>query len=204
MPAACCCLFLLLDEKEPKNQGRLHRTSPRPSKGLTLRSRSTFCEGKRQAPLREGQALSRPLRALPRPAALPPRPARWGVGVPAHGKLVGSVTPTDITHALFRHCGLDPQSPKPPEDYTLIVGWLSRFRVTVLLDCFVVPPRNDVQCSRCFDTGNMNAVHGIGVPGHGVHEYVGLEGMSYRARDEGAYLCLRLVFFIPFPRAPKT
>ncbi len=61
--------FLLLDEKEPKNQGRLYRASPRPSKGLTLRSRSTFCEGKRQALLREGQALSRPLQALPRPAA---------------------------------------------------------------------------------------------------------------------------------------
>ena len=83
--AAACFFFLLLDEKEPKNQGRLHRTFPRPSKGLTLRSRSTFCEGKRQAPLREGQALSRPLRALPRPAAGPPHPTQSRLGVPAHG-----------------------------------------------------------------------------------------------------------------------
>ncbi len=79
--------FLLLDEKEPKNQGRLHRTFPRPSKGLTLRSRSTFCEGKRQAPLREGQALSRPLRALPRPAAGPPHPTQSRLGVPGPGVL---------------------------------------------------------------------------------------------------------------------
>ena len=73
--------------KEPKDQGRLHRTSPRLSKRLTLRSRSTFSEGKRQAPLREGQAFSHPLRALPRPAAGPPRPPRLGFGVPVHGAL---------------------------------------------------------------------------------------------------------------------
>ncbi len=48
--------------KGRKNQGRLNRSSPRPSKCLTLRSRSDFFEVKRQAPLREGQALSRPLR----------------------------------------------------------------------------------------------------------------------------------------------
>ena len=71
--------------KEPKDQGRLHRTSPRLSKRLTLRSRSTFCEGKRQAPLREGQPFSHPLRALPRPAARPPRPTRLVFGEPAHG-----------------------------------------------------------------------------------------------------------------------
>ena len=65
--------------KEPKDQGRLHRTSPRPSKGLTLRSRSAFYEGKRQAPLREGQALSRPLRALPRPAAEARAPSPVGL-----------------------------------------------------------------------------------------------------------------------------
>ena len=66
-----------------KNQGRLHRSSPRPSKRLTLRSRSDFCEVKRQAPLCEGQALSRPLRALPRPSAMPPHPTRSSVGVPS-------------------------------------------------------------------------------------------------------------------------
>ena len=71
--------------KEPKDQGRLHRTSPRLSKRLTLRSRSTFCEGKRQAPLREGQTFSHPLRALPRPAAGPAHPPRSGFIVPVHG-----------------------------------------------------------------------------------------------------------------------
>ena len=52
--------FLFLDKKEAKNQGRHHRSFPRPSKCLTLRSWSAFYEGKRQAPLREGQALSQP------------------------------------------------------------------------------------------------------------------------------------------------
>ncbi len=47
-------------------------------KCLTLRSRSTFCEGKRQAPLREGQAFSSslgqaPLPFWPGPRALPGR-----------------------------------------------------------------------------------------------------------------------------------
>ena len=93
MPAACFLCSFPLDgkskirhkSKEPKDQGRLHRTSPRLSKRLTLRSRSTFCEGKRQAPLREGQPFSHPLRALPRPAAPPPRPPRSGFGVSIHG-----------------------------------------------------------------------------------------------------------------------
>ena len=56
--------------KGRKNQGRLNRSSPRPSKCLTLRSRSDFFEVKRQAPLHEGQALSRPLRTLPRTSAM--------------------------------------------------------------------------------------------------------------------------------------
>ena len=51
-------MFLPLDRKEPKDQGRLNRTSPRLSKRLTLRSRSAFCEGKRQAPLCEGDFCS--------------------------------------------------------------------------------------------------------------------------------------------------
>jgi hypothetical protein len=102
MPAACCCLFLLLDEKEPKNQGRLHRTSPRPSKGLTLRSRSAFCEGKRQAPLREGQALSRPLRALPRPAAVPPRLSQSGLAFPT----TVSVGFTFVLNDIFPRLGV--------------------------------------------------------------------------------------------------
>ena len=28
-------------------------------------------------------------------------------------------------------------------------------------------------------------------------------GMSYRLRDEGAYLCLRLAFYVPFPLMGK-
>ena len=76
-----------LDGKGLKDQGRHHRTSPQPSKCLTLRSRRAFCEGKRQAPLCEGQALSQLLRALPRMSAPPPRPTQSMFGVPTHGKL---------------------------------------------------------------------------------------------------------------------
>ena len=91
--------------KEPKDQGRLHRTSPRLSKRLTLRSRSTFCEGKRQAPLREGQALSHPLRALPRPAASPPRPPRSGFGVSIHGVRCFHFRSKRHFHTPCRHGG---------------------------------------------------------------------------------------------------
>ena len=83
-----------LERKGTKVQGRLHRTSPRLSKHLTLRSRSTFCEGKRQAPLREGQALSHPLRALP-------RPTRSVFGEP----LLEALLPLHFIHALYPHGG---------------------------------------------------------------------------------------------------
>ena len=92
---ACGLLFYVpfpLMGKEPKDQGRLHRTSPRLSKRLTLRSRSAFSEGKRQAPLREGQPFSHPLRALPRPAAGPAHPPRSGFIVPVHGMLGSRLT----------------------------------------------------------------------------------------------------------------
>ena len=62
------------------NQRRLH---------LLLRHRQ---RGKRQAPLREGQPFSHPLRALPRPAALPPRPTQSVFGVPTHGTRKGNCT----------------------------------------------------------------------------------------------------------------
>ena len=71
--ASVVFLSFCLETKGPKVQGRLHRTSPRLSKRLTLRSRSAFCEGKRQAPLREGQPFSHPLRALPRHVGRVPR-----------------------------------------------------------------------------------------------------------------------------------
>ena len=90
--ASVVFLSFCLETKGPKVQGRLHRASPRLSKRLTLRSRSAFCEGKRQAPLREGQPFSHPLRALPRPAALPPRPTRSVFGVPTHGTRKGNCT----------------------------------------------------------------------------------------------------------------
>ena len=90
--ASVVFLSFCLETKGPKVQGRLHRTSPRLSKRLTLRSRSAFCKGKRQAPLREGQPFSHPLRALPRPAAPPPRPPRSGFGVPNHGMLGSRLT----------------------------------------------------------------------------------------------------------------
>ena len=43
-------LFLLLDEKEPKNQGQNHRPSARPPKRLTFKSGSDFCKVKRKRP----------------------------------------------------------------------------------------------------------------------------------------------------------
>ena len=42
--------FLLLDEKEPKNQGQNHRPSARPPKRLTFKSGSDFCKVKRKRP----------------------------------------------------------------------------------------------------------------------------------------------------------
>ena len=129
--------FLLLDEKEAKNQGRLHRTSARPSKGLTLRSRSTFCEGKRQAPLREGQALSRRSRA------------RW---------------PLVSLSPLTTHFRLKPSSRALTRDLlnrqrTIFLVVALRIGSAESSICFVVPPRNDRQSSRRFDSGNMNAAH---------------------------------------------
>ncbi len=59
-----------LTKKEAKKSRPKPSASPRSSKGLILRSRSAFFECKRQAPLREGQAFSRPLRPLPRVLAV--------------------------------------------------------------------------------------------------------------------------------------
>ena len=93
-----------LDMKGPKDQGRHHGTSPQPSKCLTLRSRRAFCEGKRQAPLCEGQALSQLLRALPRMSAPPPRPIQSMFGVPTHGKLFFELFLGFAPTAASRHC----------------------------------------------------------------------------------------------------
>ena len=45
------------------------------------------------------------------------------------------------------------------------LGDFTRLRLTVLLDCFVVPPRNDGQSSSRFDTRNMNAIDEIPLRG---------------------------------------
>jgi hypothetical protein len=96
-------LFLLLDEKQPKNQGRLHRTSPRLSKRLTFKSGSACRQT--QAPLRESQAFSHPLRALPRPAAPPPRPTQSRVGIPGLRDGLETLPPLYRTPSLCRHRG---------------------------------------------------------------------------------------------------
>ena len=98
---------------EAKGSRPTPSASPRPSKGLTLRSRSAFCEGKRQAPLSEGQALSRPLQALPRPSA----------GARAPNPVEGGRSHSRRFHLLFlcRHRGLDPRSPTPKGGYTRII-----------------------------------------------------------------------------------
>jgi len=66
-------LPFLLDEKGPKNQGRLNRTSPRLPKRLTSRSGSDFCEVKRKRPSVKVKRLVIPCRASPHGAhASPP------------------------------------------------------------------------------------------------------------------------------------
>ena len=57
----CLLLSFLLDQKGPKSQGQNHRPAAQSPNRLTFRSGSDFCEVKRQAPLRENQAVSRPL-----------------------------------------------------------------------------------------------------------------------------------------------
>ena len=111
-------LFLLLDEKEPKNQGQNEWSAARQPKRLTFRSGSDFCEVKRQAPLRESQAFSLPLQAPLRVLAASPRPARSSVGVPAHGRFSRHVMPTlvcamaGIYACVFLFVLLDKNEPK--------------------------------------------------------------------------------------------
>ena len=50
-----------------------------------------------------------------------------------------------------------PQWIKTPRMCRYLWGDFTLLRLTVLLDCFVVPPRNDVQSSSRFDTRNINA-----------------------------------------------
>ena len=90
-----------LDRKGPKGQGQNKWPTRGRPKCLTFRLRSDFCEVKRQTPLCEGQALSRPLQALPRTSAMPPHPTRWSVGVPALcGLFLNSRTTKNPTHPL--------------------------------------------------------------------------------------------------------
>ena len=129
---ACHLLSFSLERKGPKVQGRLNRSSPRPSKCLTLRSRSDFFEVKRQAPLREGQALSRPLRTLPRTSAVPlaPNPvgrrrsrSRWATLRPLG--LIAEEHPRSPERqgvpSAQGIAGLRPRSPKGKRYYSTIL-----------------------------------------------------------------------------------
>ena len=97
-------LSFCLETKGPKIQGRHHRSFPRPSKCLTLRSRSDFFEVKRQAPLREAQALSRPLQAQlgcrPSLPAQPGLPLTSQVYKPYSGRLRETFHPCLSAHVI--------------------------------------------------------------------------------------------------------
>ena len=87
-------------------------------KCLTLRSRSTFCEGKRQAPLGEGQAFSSslgqaPLPFWPGPRAHPGRVLAFPHTVP----VVFTFTLNDTLPPQTIMADRDPPSLTPPEDY---------------------------------------------------------------------------------------
>ncbi len=76
MPAARFFTFLLLDEKEPKNQGQNHRPSARPPKRLTFKSGSDFCKVKRKRPSLKVKRLVVPW------ATAPPRFGRARAPIP--------------------------------------------------------------------------------------------------------------------------
>ena len=80
------------------------------SKCLTLRSLSTFSEGKRQAPLRECQAFSSSLGQVPLPfwQGLRAHPGR-GLANPTTVSVVFTFVLKDTFTPLGSHCGLDPQ-----------------------------------------------------------------------------------------------
>ena len=73
MPAACFLCSFPLDGKSkirhkskgPKDQGRLHRTSPRLSKHLTFKSGSDFCKVKRKRPSLKVKRLAIPCGRFP-------------------------------------------------------------------------------------------------------------------------------------------
>ncbi len=94
-------------------------------KCLTLRSRSTFCEGKRQAPLGEGQAFSSsfgqaPLPFWPGPRALPGR----GLAFPHTASVVFTFTLNDTLPPPNPHGG-----PRPAISYALGTHFSSSLRV---------------------------------------------------------------------------
>ena len=102
--------FLLLDEKEPKNQGRLHRASPRLSKRLTFRSGSDFCKVKRKRPSVKVKRLAIPCGRFPaRQPRLPAQPG-WVLAFPlvAYGRKppLQRTTPQPITQFLPQKYGV--------------------------------------------------------------------------------------------------
>ena len=114
--------FLLLDEKESKNQGRLHRSSSRLSKRLTIKLGSDFCKVKRK----------RPSLKVKRLAILCGRFPAWRPSLPAHPSRYLAFQPTvsivftfvlnDILPPQTLMADKDPPSLAPPEDYILVVA----------------------------------------------------------------------------------
>ena len=101
--------FLLLDEKEPKNQGQNHRPSARPPKRLTFKSGSDFCKVKRKRPSLKVKRLVVPW------ATAPPRFGRAHAPNPVEVWRTRPRCPLFslsflTTHSRpWSHCGLDPQ-----------------------------------------------------------------------------------------------
>ena len=133
-------LFLLLDEKEPKNQGQNHRPCARPPKRLTFKSGSDFCKVKRKRPSLKVKRLVAPW------ATAAPRFGRARAPSPGEGRRSRTRWPLVSLSPLTTPFRPKPSSRAQTRDL------LNRQRATFLVValrigsaessiCFVVPPR---------------------------------------------------------------
>ena len=102
--------------KEPKDQGRLHRTSPRLSKRLTFKSGSAFRECKRKRPSLKVKRLAIPCGRFPaRRPGLPTHPGR-ALANPPTVSVVFTFVLNDTFPLQTLMADKDPPSLTPPED----------------------------------------------------------------------------------------
>ena len=97
-------MFILLDEKEPKNQGQNHRPSARPPKRLTFKSGSDFCKVKRKRPSLKVKRLVVPW------ATAPPRFGRALAPSPVKGRRSRTRCPLFSLSPLTTHSRPKPSS----------------------------------------------------------------------------------------------